>query len=302
MIIKSLAGSETHRSATKKTRNATTNASGGCTGYRFHAQAAVFPFGQRQRATSVFFKGKRRVGTDGLFAHRTVLRYKAPMRIAGVPGDDAAVVGVAGLATAGGIVVGTQSSQTGPIIAGVVAVVVALITWYATDKRQAKAIAAQEEQHGSDLRAESARHDATLRAERERLDARLAHERELADVADLRLVLGAALDAADLVRSGLIDLVHGNGEEEAERQLVSQGLGGVRKSLNAMGLRLPDGHPVLEAHGDLLAVLRKMQTAAYGEDRAGFQTLEGTHTVTYGRAAGTSQKYLGSRLPSRAED
>lgn len=98
------------------------------------------------------------------------------MRIADSGGGDAAVAG-------GGIVVATQTTQAGPIIAGVVAVVVALVTWYATDKRQAKALAAEEE-----------RQRTALASERERLREQLDHDRQARELAELRKVLDEATD------------------------------------------------------------------------------------------------------------
>lgn len=58
---------------------------------------------------------------------------------------DVAVAGTATLAGAAGIYVATTTSESGPIIAGVVAIFVAVVTWYATDRRQARALAAERE-------------------------------------------------------------------------------------------------------------------------------------------------------------
>jgi hypothetical protein len=121
---------------------------------------------------------------SGSFAHCAGARYEAPVQIAGVEGHDAAVAGGAIVGTGVGIAGATQSSQAGPIVAGVVAVIVALITWYATDKRQAKAIVAERERFQQQLDAEAERH-------RERL----AHERDIANLEELRTALDDALKA-----------------------------------------------------------------------------------------------------------
>jgi hypothetical protein len=76
----------------------------------------------------------------------------------------------------GGVYQATQADQANeatPYIAGVVAIAVALITWFATDRRQAKALA----------------------AERERLDETLAEERAVRELEELRKVLDEAMDA-----------------------------------------------------------------------------------------------------------
>jgi hypothetical protein len=84
------------------------------------------------------------------------------------------VVGGAALVLVlGGAYQATQSSQASeatPYIAGVVAIAVALITWLATDRRQAKALAAEQSRHEATLTAEHGRHEAMLRHDERKQD------------------------------------------------------------------------------------------------------------------------------------
>ena len=139
------------------------------------------------------------------------------MQIGNGGGGETAVVGGATAITTVGIVGASQSSQAGPIIAGVVAFVVALITWYATDKRQSKALAAEEQRQAKALDAEQRRHEATLAAENERwrrnLEAenerhseRLLHERRLANLDETRRVMDAVLEGSFALLSKVLEL------------------------------------------------------------------------------------------------
>jgi hypothetical protein len=81
------------------------------------------------------------------------------------------------VSVAGGAAVGaTQVNNTPALLAFIGAIFVALITWYATDRRQARVIA----------------------ADRERLEAQLAHDRELNDLSELRTVLDETLAAIEI--------------------------------------------------------------------------------------------------------
>jgi hypothetical protein len=71
------------------------------------------------------------------------------------------------------LIVATQTDETGPVLAFSGAIVVAVITWVSSDRRQ----------------------DRALVAERERQSAQLTHDRELADLADLRELLDEAARA-----------------------------------------------------------------------------------------------------------
>ena len=66
--------------------------------------------------------------------------------------------------------VALQTDQTGPVLAFSGALIVAIITWVSSDRRQERALV----------------------AERERQFAKLAHDRELADLTDLRALLDEA--------------------------------------------------------------------------------------------------------------
>src|SRR5262245_56170618 len=123
-----------------------------------------------------------------------------------IDSQGAAVASTATVATGVSIYIGAQSSQTGPIIAGAVAVIVALITWYATDRRQDAA-----------LEAERQRHRATLDAEQQRFETRLQHEREMQDVNDLREMLVPFMEAAEQAWAASADLLRRVDNEDASR-------------------------------------------------------------------------------------
>jgi hypothetical protein len=99
----------------------------------------------------------------------------------GFSGGDAAgaalVVVVAGGAAAGA----SQASTAGPYLTFAAAIIVALITWFATDRRQTRALAAEGE-----------RQVRSLDAERARLVLELKHTRAMADLAGLRGLLDEA--------------------------------------------------------------------------------------------------------------
>jgi hypothetical protein len=112
----------------------------------------------------------------------------APMSDSGHAGDIAVGGGSCALLVVA-ILGANQTDSTGPIIAGSVAIIVALVTWYATDKRQSKALAAEER-----------RQIKTLEEERGRLTLQLEHDRELEDVKHLREFLD---NAAELYEQSL---------------------------------------------------------------------------------------------------
>src|SRR5829696_8902888 len=81
-------------------------------------------------------------------------------------GGETALVAVGTCVVGAGTAVGAgQTSNAGPILAFVGAITVALITWYATDKRQSKALEAERERLQDRLLDERRRHDDTLRHE-----------------------------------------------------------------------------------------------------------------------------------------
>jgi hypothetical protein len=81
------------------------------------------------------------------------------------------------VSVAGGAAVGaTQVNDTPALLAVIGAIFVALITWYATDRRQVNAIA----------------------ADRERLEAQLGHDRELSDLSELRTVVDETLASMEI--------------------------------------------------------------------------------------------------------
>jgi hypothetical protein len=203
-------------------------------------------------------------------------------------GEDAAVAGGACIVAAGGIVGAAQTNQAGPIIAGVVAIVVALVTWYATDRRQSKALDADQDRQERALTAEQGRHEATLVGERVRLDRRLEHEFQLADVMDLRTVLEASLAAADASFRTSVEVLR----EEA--MAVQKVLG---HGTNALVLRLAEGHPVLAAHARLVEAHGNLYLAARERDRSTFDVHSATVATVYRELVEAAQNLIGSRLP-----
>ena len=110
----------------------------------------------------------------------------------GSSGADLAVGGGTTIVVLAGIAAGSQSSQAAPVIAGIVALAVALITWYATDRRQGAALAAEERRHQATLEAERERFTEQLKAESSRHEAVLRHQERQQDIDELRRILDNA--------------------------------------------------------------------------------------------------------------
>jgi hypothetical protein len=102
----------------------------------------------------------------------------------GIPGGDAGgaiiLVVIAGGATAGA----TQTSETGPILAFVGALLVVVITAVTANRRQVSQLAAERERHREMLESQS-----------QRLDVQLAHDRKIADIQHLRELLDVMASA-----------------------------------------------------------------------------------------------------------
>jgi hypothetical protein len=118
---------------------------------------------------------------------------RKPEEERGNKGEFAVALAATGAAGAG-VYGATEAAQPGPFIAGVVAIVVALITWYATDRRQSKALADADERQADALAAEDTRHAASLAAENTRHAATLTHAARRQDVEELRRVLDSTMD------------------------------------------------------------------------------------------------------------
>lgn len=185
-----------------------------------------------------------------------------------------ATVGVA-FAVGLGVYGTAQSNDDGPIIAGAVAIVVAFITWFATDRRQANALA----------------------AERERLDAQLAHERTLADIADLRIVAQAVLAANHMIWSTSLELL---GIEGLDRERVllrlQQHISDLQRALDALHLRLPPNHPLITTTGELFQALNRARKAARDSDRGGFDAQSEDHSVAHRNFVAAAVDVIGSRI------
>jgi hypothetical protein len=217
------------------------------------------------------------------------------------------VVGVVVLIGAGGAAaVASQSDKTAPILAFAGAILVALITWYATDRRQAAALA----------------------AEQQRLDAQLRHERDLSERAELLTVLDETfaiinetsydcLDLAPVVREREQTLaqISAVGDAETEQRkdalehlrvsnqrlkergdrLFERGLAHLRAAHLAdsrLSARLGGDDRILAAFGPLSRALGALREAAEaGDDDAVTKALEGLET-----AHGTFIQAVNSRV------
>ena len=173
-------------------------------------------------------------------------------------GEDLAVGGGACVLLVVAVLGANQTSNTAPIIAGSVAIIVALVTWYATDKRQSRAIRAQEEQQERALQAERDRHRAALAAEADRHAARLRHEERQQDIEELRRVLDATMGAlaAELeAHAEARDAWRGDEHvpkrlDDALKELASS-LRRVNTESYRLSLRMGDSHDAIRALGDM---------------------------------------------------
>ena len=113
-------------------------------------------------------------------------------------GDDGREIAVGALIVVvigGGSVLGAaQTSNTGPILAFIGALLVALITWFAADRRQRYSLA----------------------AEKARLDLQLSHERRLNDVEHLRDLLDEAIAAYEAVLDKTTELLVRSQREDVD--------------------------------------------------------------------------------------
>jgi hypothetical protein len=164
----------------------------------------------------------------------------------GGTGGDIGVAAGACVAGGAGIYGAAQTSQTGPIIAGVVALIVALVTWYATDRRQAKA-----------LEAENIRLERQLEAERERQAQVLKQDRETTELAELRRVLADATEKVLSANAQLYELrlawdalppnPSAAGVAQLQKMYSTAGASviAVRLAWYTVTLRLGERHPVV---------------------------------------------------------
>jgi hypothetical protein len=150
-------------------------------------------------------------------------------------GREDAIVG-AGMAVVGGgaIVAATSTSETGPILAFVGALLVAVIAAYTADRRQERA----------------------LEAERRRQQAGLRHEREQADVTDLRSVLEEALSVAN---DALNSVGVAFGAQVEARGLSGRSIGKMSAQLDRLHVRLGQGDPMVEAYVEMGVALMHLR-------------------------------------------
>jgi hypothetical protein len=198
------------------------------------------------------------------------------------------------LVGAAGIVGAAHATRTtiGPIIAGSVAIVVAFITWYATDRRQKR-----------ELNAEWKRLAETQNAERHRHDNLLRHERQLADVADMRRVLEHALGTVNMSWTAALDVYCLPAGDHASGELM-QRIVKLEKDLDAsivaLDLRLGSKHPVRTSFGTTLDALNHVRTAASNRDGAGWATHKKSFDYALVELVAAAQRLIGADLPEQA--
>jgi hypothetical protein len=236
----------------------------------------------------------------------------------GGTGEEIAVVGAAAVVGGGTVVAAAPSDDTGPILAFVGALLVAVLTAYTANRRQSAALA----------------------AERERLDAQLQHDRELADTADLRTVLEEALEAGDEMFEALLgvaaaqtamqdqdttgpgqtkekrgDAEQGDGDlvdhelreafEKAQSDLAA-GMGRWSRATNQLQIRLVDDDPILEAHPKIFRVLTELRRVAMAGDMESFRKRRSEVTAHYRELVQAAKPRVGSRTanpsPPRPRD
>lgn len=191
---------------------------------------------------------------------------------------------------AGGSAVGASGvSNTAAYLTFAAAITVALITWYATDRRQAAA-----------LEAEERRQAAALNAEERRLAQQLAHDKELSDRAALRDFLDEIAGAYEELHLDYSRLSVGFQKAQdasltddqrqrfsdmavdAEHK-VTDGLLEVSRLTRRLALRYPTGHPIVQAISEGL-----------GEITEGLEELDAVHRDRVERSAAMATHAQGS--------
>jgi hypothetical protein len=177
---------------------------------------------------------------------------------------------VAGTVAVGAAAIGVAAStnETGPILAFVAALMVVLITAYTTNRRQDRALAAEQERQDRALAAEQARLNRELEEERQRLDHHLRHERFQIDLADLRTILGDGLAATDRARQAAID---GWLISDVVRQAAIPVLQEMETYMDRLRIRLGKDDPLVVAYttmGNAVHVIQRMEHPAERPDSA----------------------------------
>jgi hypothetical protein len=199
-----------------------------------------------------------------------------------------ALVGVAAVAAA---IQFTKANETAAALAFGGALIVACVTWIATDRRQDTA-----------LDAEDRRHRAALDAEGKRLQQRLAHERDLDDRQRMREFLddlATALDDAvraytrmhEHFRAARIQRgAHHDEDEEmygTHRREVAVAVVSLTALARRLELRFPPDHPTVEAFTEAVGALHQGLAPTDPEDfrdpvdRHHDMTRAGGHALTY---------------------
>jgi hypothetical protein len=181
------------------------------------------------------------------------------------------VIVTAGTATAVAV---AHSNELGPILAFIGVILVALLTAYFTQRRQAD----------------------QLSAERERLATQLGHERAEADLADLRVVLEDSLAAVDLARQGLLDAwLSGSG---ADGSLLAN----VNIQVGRLHVRLGKDDPIVKAFqtmGDVLFAIHRQPPPSPMPTTAAALIKSVPELTVWGRAYAEYIQLAESRVGSR---
>lgn len=180
--------------------------------------------------------------------------------------------------TGGGAVLYANSTDhTGPILAFVGAILVALLTAYTADRRQRAALDAEDE-----------RQRTALNAEAQRLRARLDHERSMEDVRDLRRVVTDVLNDFDdlaLTQIKMHELLKEDEPDEDEKAalelVVAEKLDCVIRATNGLQVRLSDDDVILNAHPRLYRAYVKQRKAIDDRDDAGFEAASDEAAAAY---------------------
>lgn len=176
---------------------------------------------------------------------------------------------------AGAIAWADSTKETGPILAFIGVIMVAVITAWTTDRRQHR----------------------QLQDERDRLNARIEHERSQADLADLRLVLADALAASNSARQAAI-----NAYIKPElRDAANPSMQEMEMSLDRMRIRLGKEDSIVRAfEGMGNAAHALLRTTAPNPVQATAQLLSLPQIVDWGKAyhryVELAQQRVGSRL------
>lgn len=170
-----------------------------------------------------------------------------------------------------------STKETGPILAFVGVIMVALLTAWTTDRRQRR----------------------QLEAERDRLEVQLQHERSQVDLADLRGVLAEALADSNRARQAAINAYIRTELRDAANPAMQE----METSLDRMRIRLGKEDPIVQSFERMgNAAHALLRQTAPGPIQASAQLLSLPQIRMWGEAyheyVDLAQQRVGSRLPA----